>query len=76
MQDFPLDPQLLPTLVNTAMPFGRYQGRLLAHLPEPYLVWFAGQGFPKGKLGQQLELMYHIKVNGLEPLLTPLLKKQ
>ncbi|ARU27338.1 DUF3820 family protein [Cellvibrio sp. PSBB006] len=66
------DPQLLRDLVTQEMPFGKYQGRLLADLPEPYLVWMAGKGFPKGKLGQQLALLYEIKLNGLEGLLKPL----
>ncbi len=54
------------------MPFGRYKGRKLLDLPEPYLVWFHGQGFPKGKLGSQLALMYEIKSNGLEGMLREL----
>jgi uncharacterized protein len=66
------DPQLLRDLVTQEMPFGKYQGRLLADIPEPYLVWMAGKGFPKGKLGQQLALLYEIKLNGLEGLLKPL----
>ena len=66
------DPQRLRDLVTQEMPFGKYQGRLLADLPEPYLVWMAGKGFPKGKLGQQLALLYEIKLNGLEGLLKPL----
>ena len=50
------------------MPFGRYKGRRLLDLPEPYLVWFHANGFPAGKLGQQLALMCEIKLNGLERL--------
>ena len=72
MDSNPPDPQLLRDLVTQEMPFGKYQGRLLADLPEPYLVWMAGKGFPKGKLGQQLALLYEIKLNGLEGLLKPL----
>lgn len=60
--------------VNTPMPFGKYKGSKLLHLPEPYLVWFHKKGFPKGKLGEQLALMYEIKLNGLEKMLTPLIK--
>ncbi len=60
-------------LVNTQMPFGKYAGTKLLNLPEPYLVWFHKKGFPSGKLGEQLALMYEIKLNGLEPLLQPLL---
>lgn len=66
------DPQLLRDLVTTEMPFGKYQGRLLADVPEPYLVWMAGKGFPAGKLGRQLALIYEIKLYGLESLLEPL----
>ncbi|MEX1666732.1 DUF3820 family protein [Zhongshania arctica] len=68
------DPQLLIDAVNQIMPFGKYQGRKLLELPEPYLVWFHKQGFPAGKLGNQLALMYEIKLNGLENMLRPLLR--
>jgi uncharacterized protein (DUF3820 family) len=68
------DPQLLIDAVNQIMPFGKYHGRKLLELPEPYLVWFHKQGFPAGKLGNQLALMYEIKLNGLENMLRPLLR--
>lgn len=68
------DQQALIDAINQVMPFGKYAGRKLLQLPEPYLVWFYGQGFPEGKLGQQLALMYEIKLNGLEAMLKPLLK--
>lgn len=55
-------------LAAARMPFGKYRGRLLVELPEPYVVWFAGQGFPPGKLGDMLRTVYEIKVNGLEYL--------
>ena len=67
------DPQVMIDAINQTMPFGKYAGRKLLQLPEPYLVWFAKQGFPNGKLGQQLALVYEIKVNGLEDMLQPLL---
>ena len=50
------------------MPFGRYKGRALIDLPEPYVVWWKGQGFPQGKLGRLLALTYEVKLNGLEEL--------
>lgn len=61
--------------VNQVMPFGKYAGRKLLMLPEPYLVWFHSNGFPKGKLGEQLALIYEVKLNGLEDMLKPLLKR-
>ena len=59
-------------LAEYRMPFGKYKGRLLIDLPEPYVVWFAGQGFPKGELGEMLAMVHEIKVNGLEYLFAPL----
>lgn len=68
------DQKSLIEAVNQVMPFGKYAGRKLLQLPEPYLVWFYGKGFPEGKLGEQLALMYEIKLNGLEGMLKPLLR--
>jgi hypothetical protein len=51
------------------MPFGKFKGRYLVDLPEPYLVWFNQKGFPDGKLGLLLRSMFEIKVNGLEGLI-------
>lgn len=65
----------LVELANMRMPYGRYKGKLLVELPENYLVWYRGQGFPSGKLGRQLELMLEIKINGLENLIYPLVVK-
>lgn len=59
-------------LVSRQMPFGKYQGRLLADLPGPYLAWFAREGFPPGELGRLLALMHEIDHNGLRALLEPL----
>jgi uncharacterized protein (DUF3820 family) len=69
-----LNNQSLIELVNTHMPFGKYAGRLLCDLPEPYLVWLKQRGFPQGKIGEQLSAIYEIKINGLEYLLKPLKK--
>ena len=59
--------------VNQVMPFGKFSGSKLLDLPEPYLVWFKQRGFPRGKLGQQMALVYEIKLNGLERVFRPLL---
>lgn len=71
---FHFDHTHLLELAETRMPFGKYSGRLLIDLPEPYVVWFASQGFPQGKLGEMLQTIYEIKVNGLEYLFEPLRK--
>ena len=66
------NPEILVQLVQMKMPFGKYKDRLLCDLPVSYLEWFKREGFPKNKLGQLLETMYEIRLNGLEGLLTPL----
>jgi uncharacterized protein (DUF3820 family) len=66
------DHRALLELVETRMPFGKYAGRRLIDLPEPYVVWFSRQGFPEGKLGELLRTVLEIKINGLEYLFTPL----
>jgi uncharacterized protein (DUF3820 family) len=68
------NPEYLLKLIKTRMPFGKYKGKLLVDLPEPYLVWFSQQGFPDGKIGEMLRSVYEIKLNGLEYLLKPLRK--
>lgn len=66
--DAPFDHAKLQELAAMRMPFGKYQGRRLVDLPERYVVWFAQEGFPPGKLGDMLRTVYEIKVNGLEYL--------
>ncbi len=65
------DPRVLFEIARNRMPFGRYEGRRLIDLPEPYVVWFRDKGFPRGRLGILFETLYDIKANGLEPLLAP-----
>jgi hypothetical protein len=76
MDDFQRDSRKeLVELANARMPFGKYEGKLLIELPEHYLVWYQNKGFPKGKLGSQLAQMVEIKLNGLEKLIYPLVRK-
>lgn len=62
------DPEKLIELANYRMPFGKHKGTKLVDLPEPYVVWFKNKGWPKGKLGEMLQSIYEIKLNGLEYL--------
>ncbi len=70
----PVNHQALVDLVSVRMPFGKYKGRILCNLPEPYLVWFYRKGFPPGKIGVLLSALYEIKLNGLEYLLKAIKK--
>ena len=69
------DPELFLNLAKMRMPFGKYKGRLLIDLPEPYVVWFSRKGFPEGQIGELLRIVYEIKTNGLEYLFKPLREK-
>jgi uncharacterized protein (DUF3820 family) len=68
--------QDLLKIAQYRMPYGKYAGRLLVELPEPYVVWLYNKGLPAGELGKMLGLLYEIKVNGLESLFTPIIKQQ
>ncbi|WP_114661896.1 DUF3820 family protein [Polynucleobacter necessarius] len=68
-----MDAQSLEKLVLMKMPYGKHAGRALADLPGNYLAWFARKGFPKGELGELLELM-HTLHNGLRGPLDPIPK--
>jgi len=67
--------KLLIKLAHTKMPFGKYEGYYLIDLPEHYVVWYSQKGFPKGALGEQLQLVYELKLNGLESIVRNI-KKQ
>jgi uncharacterized protein (DUF3820 family) len=59
-------------IANMPMPFGRYQGRVLIDLPEEYLLWFSKKGFPKGELGELLQLTLSFKIDGSDSVIKPL----
>jgi len=52
------DPEVFRKLLSATMPFGKYAGKKLIDLPEPYVVWFKQKGFPKGELGQLRNGLY------------------
>lgn len=63
------DPKYLIKLANTKMPYGKYKDRFLVDLPEHYIVLYHNKGFPKGQLGNVLQMVYELKLNGLEHLI-------
>lgn len=66
--------QYLVDLAKMKMPFGKYKGTFLIDLPEHYVVWYHNKGFPKGKLGNQLQLVYELQLNGLEDIIRKIQK--
>ncbi len=65
-----MSPESLEKLLSVKMPFGKHAGQLLCELPANYLAWFARVGFPRGEIGELLELMYEIDHNNLRHLLS------
>ena len=70
-----MDEHQLVVLAKTKMPFGKYKDYYLIDLPEYYIVWYHNKGFPNGELGQQLQLIYELKLNGLEHLVRTIKEK-
>jgi len=66
--------QFLIDTSKAKMPFGKYKGTYLIDLPEHYVVWYNNKGFPAGKLGKMLGLVYELKLNGLEDILRQIRK--
>lgn len=66
------DKQFLIDTAKMRMPFGKYKGTYLSEIPEYYLVWYKNKGFPNGKLGRMLELVYEMQLNGLTDILKKL----
>ena len=69
------DKQILIDLSKMKMPYGKYKGRYLIDLPEHYIVWYKNKGFPPGKFGKQLELVYELQLNGLEDIVREIKKR-
>lgn len=69
------DSTFLIKMVQSRMPYGKYEGWFITDLPVHYLEWFSREGFPKGDLGQYLSTMYEVKTNGIESVLDPIKKE-
>lgn len=64
-----LDTTILTDIVRMPMPYGKYKGTLIKHIPTSYLEWLSREGFPAGRLGMILSTAFIIKTNGLEYLI-------
>jgi uncharacterized protein (DUF3820 family) len=62
----------LAEIERTRMPFGRYgpqnhpNGVPIYDLPAEYLAYFEKVGWPKGRLGELLKIVYNMKVDGAD----------
>ena len=72
---------ILGEIGNTSMPFGRFgpkdfppRGLPIIDLPEEYLAWFQQRGFPNGRLGELLEVVWGIKDVGMDSVFDPMRK--
>ena len=73
----------LAEIGRTRMPFGKFgperfppNGLPIYDLPAEYLMWFANKaGFPKGRLGQLLQMVYQMKADGSDSAFDPFRKR-
>ncbi len=72
MEELSLNNEILQRILSRTMPFGKYKGVKLLDIPISYLEWMSKKGWPQGAIGQELALVYEIKINGLTDLLRPL----
>ncbi|MGF1657688.1 MAG: putative quorum-sensing-regulated virulence factor [Verrucomicrobiales bacterium] len=71
----PCDPELWREIEHYHMPFGLFgpqkyppKGLPLYELPREYVAWFALRGFPKGKLGDLMRLVYAAQSQGFDDI--------
>ncbi len=71
--------QLLMEIAESYMPFGKYgpkeyppRGVPLIDLPPEYYQWFHERGWPKGRLGELMEIISEIKATGADGVFDPI----
>lgn len=71
--------QVLREVAPARMPFGKFgpkncppHGRYIVDLPYEYLRYFERQGFPRGRLGELLSIVYQLKRDGADDALKAL----
>ena len=75
--------ETLSEIARYRMPFGKYgpanyppSGVPLYDLPAEYLSWFKAKGgFPKGRLGELMEIVHALKVDGSDTVFDPIRRK-
>jgi uncharacterized protein len=72
----------LADIERTHMPFGKFgpqhfppRGVPLYDLPVEYLGWFAKTGWPRGRLGELLRMVYQMKVDGADVAFDPMRRR-
>ena len=67
--------QTLAEIERYHMPFRKYgpksyppRGVPIYDLPLEYLIWFQQKGYPKGRLGELLEIICHAKSGGADKI--------
>lgn len=70
---------LLNEIGRAHMAFGKFgpedyppRGVPIIDLPPEYLAWFKERGFPKGRLGELMEIVFEIKQSGADGVFDPL----
>ena len=70
---------LLEEIAQAHMPFGKFGpkdyppvGVPLIDLPPEYLAWFRERGFPKGRLGELMEIIFEVKQSGADGVFAPI----
>ena len=70
---------LLAEIARVRMPFGKFgpkeyppSGVPVMDLPPEYLAWFKERGFPKGRLGELMEIVFEVKAAGVDCVFDPL----
>lgn len=70
---------LLEEIGQTHMPFGKFgpqdhppRGVPIMDLPPEYLAWFQERGFPKGRLGELMAMVFEVKQCGADAVFQPL----
>lgn len=83
MPDYENDPAAVLALIGRyCMPFGMFgpkhyppRGVPIYDLPAEYLAWFALHGFPRGRLGELLQIVYAAKAEGCDAVFDELRRR-